>query len=137
MGVNNDSASWLPVTQPNSRLEQEKPATPALNAQSQQIAIEHPQNTRSVDEPKEVQPSQQSEELMSYPSEHQLEQLEALSQRLNRELKFELDEESGEQVVYIFSKQTGELIRQIPAQELLELNTKLAQHPLTSLSEKI
>ncbi|MGR5142757.1 flagellar protein FlaG [Photobacterium sp. DNB23_23_1] len=137
MAVNNDSASWLPVTQPNSRLEQEKPATPALNAQYQLSAIDHPQNTRSVDKPKEVQPSQESEELMSYPSEHQLEQLEALSQRLNRELKFELDEESGEQVVYIFSKQTGELIRQIPAQELLELNTKLAQHPLTSLSEKI
>ncbi|MGF1737369.1 flagellar protein FlaG [Photobacterium satsumensis] len=80
--------------------------------------------------------------LMSEPSADELnefhrEQIEALSKRINRELKFEYDEEHGEQVVYIYDKTSGDLIRQIPAQELLELNENLSKYSVSSFQEKI
>lgn len=80
--------------------------------------------------------------LISEPSadevnEFHREQIEALSKRINRELKFEYDEEHGEQVVYIYDKSSGDLIRQIPAQELLELNSNLAKYSVSSFQEKI
>ena len=70
-------------------------------------------------------------------NEFHREQIEALSQRINRELKFEYDDEHGEQVVYIYDKASGDLIRQIPAQELLELNSNLAKYSVSSFQEKI
>ncbi|WEM41630.1 flagellar protein FlaG [Photobacterium sp. DA100] len=83
-----------------------------------------------------------SSRLMSEPSADELnefhrEQIEALSKRINRELKFEYDDEHGEQVVYIYDKTSGDLIRQIPAQELLELNENLAKYSVSSFQEKI
>lgn len=83
-----------------------------------------------------------SSRLMSEPSADELnefhrEQIEALSKRINRELKFEYDEEHGEQVVYIYDKTSGDLIRQIPAQELLDLNSNLAKYSVSSFQEKI
>ncbi|MDV5171131.1 flagellar protein FlaG [Photobacterium rosenbergii] len=70
-------------------------------------------------------------------NEFHREQIEALSQRINRELKFEFDEEHGEQVVYIYDKTSGDLIRQIPAQELLDLNENLSKYSVSSFQEKI
>lgn len=80
--------------------------------------------------------------MMSEPAADELnefhrEQIEALSKRINRELKFEYDEEHGEQVVYIYDKTSGDLIRQIPAQELLELNENLSKYSVSSFQEKI
>ncbi|PSW11142.1 hypothetical protein C9J01_16920 [Photobacterium rosenbergii] len=80
--------------------------------------------------------------MMSEPAADELnefhrEQIEALSKRINRELKFEYDEEHGEQVVYIYDKTSGDLIRQIPAQELLELNESLSKYSVSSFQEKI
>lgn len=57
--------------------------------------------------------------------------------RMNRSLRFELDEESGEQVVFIIDKQSGDVVRQIPAQDLLELNSNLAKYAPRSLSQQV
>ncbi|MCQ1058295.1 flagellar protein FlaG [Photobacterium sp. ZSDE20] len=69
--------------------------------------------------------------------EIQQEQIDALAKRINRELKFEYDEEHGEQIVYIYDKTSGDLIRQIPSQELMELNSNLAQYPVNSINKKV
>ncbi|SMC19466.1 flagellar protein FlaG [Desulfacinum hydrothermale DSM 13146] len=48
-------------------------------------------------------------------------------QDLNIKLSFELHEETGDMVVSVVNKETGEVIRQIPPEELLELREKLEE----------
>jgi len=52
--------------------------------------------------------------------------LNQMVQQAQRELQFSIEEESGEMVVKVIDKETDEVIRQIPAQELLELRKRLA-----------
>lgn len=56
-----------------------------------------------------------------------LEQMEAMISSLNKGLAFRVDEESGKNVVTIYSTDTGEIIRQIPDEEMLEVMRRLAQ----------
>ena len=58
-------------------------------------------------------------------------------QNVNRELKFEVDNEGGEPIVIIIDKDSGDVIRQVPAQELLDINESLAKYPPVSLSQKV
>ncbi|UTV27036.1 flagellar protein FlaG [Photobacterium atrarenae] len=70
--------------------------------------------------------------------QHQLqrEQLEKVVARieefvgttLNKGLAFRIDEESGKNVVTIYDKRTGEVVRQIPDEEMLSLSRQLAHH---------
>lgn len=52
--------------------------------------------------------------------------LNQIVQQLHRELQFSIQEESGETVVKVIDTETDEVIRQIPAQELIELKQRLA-----------
>lgn len=58
-------------------------------------------------------------------------------QNVNRELKFEVDNEGGDPIVIIIDKESGDVIRQVPAQELLDINESLAKYPPVSLSQKV
>lgn len=62
------------------------------------------------------------------------EQLEELAARMeelagsfNRGLKFSVDEDSGRQVVTVVDNRSGETIRQIPTEELLDIIARLAK----------
>ncbi len=52
--------------------------------------------------------------------------LNEIVQQLHRELQFSVEEESGETVIKVIDTETDEVIRQIPAQEVLELRKRLA-----------
>lgn len=58
-------------------------------------------------------------------------------QNVNRELKFQVDNEGGDPIVIIIDKESGDIIRQVPAQELLDINESLAKYPPVSLSQKV
>lgn len=58
-------------------------------------------------------------------------------QNVNRELKFQVDNEGGDPIVIIIDKESGDVIRQVPAQELLDINESLAKYPPVSLSQKV
>lgn len=47
--------------------------------------------------------------------------LEAYLRSVGRELRFQIDDESGQIVVSVLDAETGERIRQIPSEELLRL----------------
>jgi flagellar protein FlaG len=49
--------------------------------------------------------------------------LEQLAASTARELRFEVDVEHGETVIYVLDRATGELIRRIPRQELARIGT--------------
>ena len=59
------------------------------------------------------------------PAESQIEQLQQFNQSINRSLLFEVDEELGITVVRVVDKDTDELIRQFPPEELLNLSRRL------------
>lgn len=54
-------------------------------------------------------------------------QMESFIGSFNRGLKFRVDEDSGRQVVTVVDNNSGDVIRQIPSEELLEVVTRLAE----------
>ena len=52
--------------------------------------------------------------------------LEDFFSKLNKDLEFSVDQESGHDVFKVFEKSTGNLIRQYPSEEVLGLMSKLA-----------
>ncbi|WP_297479190.1 flagellar protein FlaG [uncultured Photobacterium sp.] len=69
--------------------------------------------------------------------QERIKQIEQVLQRCNRSLRFHQDEETGKQIATIVDNKTGDVIRQVPAQELLELNKNLAKHALGSISKTV
>ncbi|PSU91339.1 flagellar biosynthesis protein FlaG [Photobacterium kishitanii] len=72
-----------------------------------------------------------------YSDQERIKQIEMVLQQFNRSLRFHQDEETGKQIATIVDKTSGEVIRQVPAQELLELNKNLAKHALGSISKTV
>jgi len=56
-----------------------------------------------------------------------VERLNDIVQTVRRELRFSVDEESGRSVVKVIDSETNETIRQIPAEEILELSNRLQE----------
>lgn len=69
--------------------------------------------------------------------QERIKQIEQVLQQVNRSLQFHVDDDSGEHIATIVDKTSGEVIRQVPAQELLELNQNLAKHALGSISKTV
>ena len=52
-------------------------------------------------------------------------QLETFMQSMNRYLEFRVDQDSGRTIVTVKDKSTGEVVRQIPSEEVLRLAQNL------------
>ena len=50
---------------------------------------------------------------------------------------FDVDEETGEQIIRVLNKETGEVIRQVPAEELINLAARMDQLKGLILNEKV
>ena len=61
------------------------------------------------------------------PIESQIEQFQQFNQSINRSILFEIDEELGVTIVRVVDKDTDELIRQFPPEELLNLSRRLKE----------
>lgn len=59
--------------------------------------------------------------------EQAVKDIQAFIDSVERNLKFSIDEESGEVVVKVVAKASGELIRQMPSEEALELARSLKE----------
>ncbi len=58
---------------------------------------------------------------------NQIEELQQFNQNINRSLKFEVDDELGVTIVRVIDKDTDELIRQFPPEELINLSRRLKE----------
>ncbi|MCW8328171.1 flagellar protein FlaG [Photobacterium sp. SDRW27] len=100
----------------------------AANTPSQQTAI--PSSDKGNTDVRRVEQSANVEQ------QHQLqrEQLEKVVERieefvgstLNKGLAFRIDEDSGKNIVTIYDKRTGDIVRQIPDEDMLALSRQLA-----------
>ena len=79
--------------------------------------------------------AQQGTEINSSPNQQlEREQLEKVAQQLqdfmgemNRSLQFQVDEDSGRDVIKILDKTSGDVIKQYPSEEVLSLVSKLSE----------
>ena len=53
--------------------------------------------------------------------------LERFARTVRRELEFRVDEESGRTIITVRNKETGEIVRQIPAEEVLAMAHAVAE----------
>ncbi|MBH0050366.1 MULTISPECIES: flagellar protein FlaG [unclassified Pseudoalteromonas] len=103
--------------------------------------VVHSLTERAVDDVNQVdKQNQQQLQKNQYdinPTEKQpleREQLEEMAQQLqdfmgemNRSLQFKVDEDSGRDVIKVLDKNSGEVIKQYPSEEVLSLVSKLSE----------
>jgi flagellar protein FlaG len=57
--------------------------------------------------------------------EQSVQDLNSLVQELQRELRFSVDDNSGDTIVKVIDRHTDEVVRQIPSEEILQLRERL------------
>lgn len=123
--LNNLSAASVKATSPSTQSaestgikRQEMPgggnSVPVTDAQSPRPEFQQPNDAR----------------------QEMVEAVERLSdyvQHMSRDLQFSVDEESGKTIVRVLDSETGDIIRQIPSDELLAISKAIAEN-MESLS---
>ena len=72
-----------------------------------------------------IEASQQREKLNRAERQRMVQQMNDFISSINTGLSFRVDEESGRDVVTIYEADTGDIIRQIPDEEMLEILRRL------------
>ncbi len=83
------------------------------------------QSVQSVE--KLVEASKEREKLNRETRERLVEQMNDFISSINKGLSFRVDEASGRDVVTIYEADTGDIIRQIPDEEVLEIVRRLRE----------
>lgn len=66
-------------------------------------------------------------ELSSEKLEKVVQQLQDFMGEMNRSLQFKVDEDSGRNVIKVIDKESGDLVKQYPSEEVLGIVAKLAE----------
>ena len=83
------------------------------------------QTSRLVE--KAIEIAQEREKLTRVEREKIVEQMNDFISSINKGLSFRVDEQSGRDVVTIYEAETGDIIRQIPDEEMLEILRRLRE----------
>lgn len=93
-----------------------------------------PLNVYNVDKDTSVTDVEKAEEKASLAKELTKAEVEKVAQQLqefvkslNRNVSFSVDEESGRNVISVVEVKSGELIRQIPSEEILKLASRISK----------
>lgn len=96
---------------------QTSPTAPAGRAEKEARAKQDPNNVHEVDKTDRA-----DDKLSSVVSG-----LNDLVRDLQRELRFSIDEDSGDTVIKVIDSETDEIVRQIPSEELMRLRKHLEE----------
>jgi len=80
-------------------------------------------NPRSAEQAKQAKPAEQDQQ----PLDDVVSELNSLVRELHRELQFSVDDESGETVIKVVDRETDEVVRQIPSEEVVRLRQRLQE----------
>jgi len=100
--------------------------------QKEKMEPEKLPDTKSVEEIVEKRIALNRKEL-----ETMVKEMDHFVNSINRGLAFRIDEESGRNVVTIYEASTGDIIRQIPDEEMLDILKRLATHSSGLVEEKV
>jgi flagellar protein FlaG len=84
-------------------------------------------NAEQADGSSQLLPELANEPLERVQLESVAQQLQEFMQSMNRSVQFQVDEDSGRDVIRVLDKQNGEVIKQYPSEEVLSLVSKLSQ----------
>ena len=90
-----------------------------VDAQNQQKLQQNQYNNNNQDE--KAQPLEREQ------LEQMAQQLQDFMGEMNRSLQFKVDEDSGRDVIKVLDKNSGEVIKQYPSEEVLSLVSKLSE----------
>lgn len=96
-----------------------KVASDKVAENNQQISIE--ETIKSVDDIEAKEP------LTAEQLDKVAQQLQKFVGEMNRGLEFSVDKDSGRDVIKVFDKSTGDLVKQFPSEEVLTLVAKLSE----------
>jgi len=123
-GINIASENESVNSVSNSR-KQERPVERSEKL-TEQIS-EQLERTKQQSVEAEVERSREREKLNEERRAKMVEQVSEFVNSINKGLSFRVDEESGRDVVTVYEASTGDIIRQIPEEEMLEVLRRLAR----------
>jgi len=130
MGIYNLSGNFQPPSDTNGR------SLPSLSNREPSADVNASNN--GVNAVPNLAPSATSENVSATSSNQkpqeqlekvksQIEEFQNFNQSIDRSLQFEVDEELGVTIVRVIDKETDELIRQFPPEELINLSRRLKE----------
>jgi flagellar protein FlaG len=113
-----------------------------LNDGNKLTAVKNPENSKIVNQLSKDEVNQTTEkdekESMSTPQlEKVAKQLQEFIGKMNRGLEFTVDEDSGRDVIKVIDKNSGDVIKQYPSEEVLSLVAKLSEATGNFVDSKI
>lgn len=98
-----------------------------VSSQKEQVSKTEASEKASQTVEKAIEASKEREKLNRAERERIVEQMNDFISSINKGLSFRVDEESGRDVVTIYEADTGDIIRQIPDEEMLEILRRLRE----------
>ena len=127
MTIYNVSGNFQPPSEVNGR------ALPPLSDRAPSTNVDHGVKLAANDETSIVSVNSDAAVKRDEPKEKQLEpqsqieEFQNFNQSIERSLQFKVDEELGVTIVRVVDKETDELIRQFPPEELINLSRRLKE----------
>jgi flagellar protein FlaG len=104
-----------------------KAVVPPVAQTSPPAHVRREDNTdRSQNAPATLRQAEKAEET-SEPLNEVVSELNNLVRDLHRELRFSVDDESGETMIKVVDSKTDEVVRQIPSEEMVRLHQRLEE----------
>ncbi|MFK8029907.1 MAG: flagellar protein FlaG [Gammaproteobacteria bacterium] len=96
--------------------------TPGSVATAENKSVAFSESGKQVPPPGRAQPQEASDKPAASKKDLQkaVERFSERAKSMGRELKFEVDEDSGQTVVKVIDPETDEVVRQIPGEEVIE-----------------
>ncbi|MCY9845245.1 flagellar protein FlaG [Vibrio caribbeanicus] len=98
-----------------------------VSSRQEQVSTKEQSEQTSRFVEKAIEIAQEREKLTRVEREKIVEQMNDFISSINKGLSFRVDEQSGRDVVTIYEAETGEIIRQIPDEEMLEILRRLRE----------
>ncbi len=98
-----------------------------VSSKKEQVSTKEQSEQTSRFVEKAIEIAQERQKLSRVEREKIVEQMNDFISSINKGLAFRVDEESGRDVVTIYEAETGDIIRQIPDEEMLEILRRLRE----------
>lgn len=135
MTINNLSGNFYPPkTGSGKNLPVEGSGSPSTRSNDTSVSEKSAVNKLTLVPPSREE-SNTIQNGMEYPKKaangelvnNQIEEYQQFNQSINRSIQFKIDEELGVTIVRVVDKETDELIRQFPPEELINLSKRLKE----------
>jgi len=137
-GVINHSLSSLSSTESVVKDEQKQQAIESVSENSASALKESDVKDKNVaNEDKSVKDKVVREQLPTEKMEELAEKLQEFVGSLNKGLEFSVHEDSGRDVIKVIDRDTKEVVRQYPSEEVLELVSKLSDAAGNFINSKV